>query len=156
MKTLDRLAAERSCQRLTYRYCRFADFGRASRLAEIFTDDGIFTTPEMTLSGREEIARAFDRRAALDDLRTIHLCTNLDIEVLDEQTARGWVYLCLFRRWREPGSSGPVPRTSPALVAAYEDTYAVQDGTWLIRSRIQHVAFVDPSDTGWIRPPWNG
>ena len=156
MQILDRIVAERNCERLTYRYCRYADFGEATRLAELFTEDGLFATPDMTLRGRDEIAHTFAQRESLIDLRTIHLCTNLDVEVVDEQTARGWVYLCPFRRWREPGSTAPVPSTSPALVAAYEDTYEVVDGKWLIRSRIQHVAFADLADTGWTQPRVNG
>jgi hypothetical protein len=152
MDDLERLVAQRECERLTHRYCRFADFGQASRLAELFTQDGVFALPEMVLTGRSEIARTFAEREALTDLRTVHLCTNLDVEVLDEQNAQGWVYLCLFRRWREPGSKAPVSTTAPALVAAYEDTYAWTDDRWLIRSRTQHVAFADPADTGWTRP----
>jgi hypothetical protein len=149
---LDLLVAERACERLTYRYCRFADFGEASRLGELFTEDGVFTTPEMTLRGRAEIAATFTQRERLADLTTIHLCTNVDIEVLDHDSARGWVYLCLFRRWRRPGSAQPVPRTAPALVASYEDRYSRVGGQWLIASRTQHVRFADPSDTGWTPP----
>jgi hypothetical protein len=152
MDELGRLLAERECERLTYRYCRFADFGQASRLAEVFTEDGVFDTPDMTLAGREAIARRFQRREALADLRTLHLCTNIDVEVADECSASGWVYLSLFRRWRDTGSTAPVPTTVPSLVAVYEDGYARVDGRWLIARRTQHALFADPSDTGWERP----
>jgi len=152
MDPLRALVIERDCTRLTYRYCRFADGGQASRLAEVFTEDGVFTTPDMTVRGRLEIARTFARREALTDLQTVHLCTNVDIEVIDETSARGWVNLCLFRRWREAGTEAPVPDTRPALVASYEDTYATEDGRWLIASRAQRLTFVDPEDTGWVRP----
>lgn len=152
MDALETLVAERDCARLTYRYCRFADQGEASRLAELFTEDGLFQTPGMTLRGRVEIGQTFAEREALTDLQTLHLCTNLDIEVLDDSTARGWVNLCLFRRWREAGSTGPVAVTAPSLVAAYDDTYARVEGRWLLASRVQRVVFADPADTGWVRP----
>ena len=152
MDALEALLAERECERLTYRYCRYADGGQASRLAELFTSDGVFSTPAMTLQGREEIARRFAEREALTDLRTMHLCTNLEVEVLDASAARGWVNLCLFRRWRDVGSSAPVPVTAPSLVASYEDAYARVDGRWLLASRTQRVEFADPADTGWTRP----
>jgi hypothetical protein len=151
MDDLERLVAQRDCERLTYRYCRLADFGQASRLAEVFTEDGVFATPDMTLRGREEIAGTFGQRESLTDLQTLHLCTNIDIEVHDASSASGWVYLCLFRRWRVPGRSAPVPITAPSLAAAYEDTYSRVDGRWLIASRSQHLLFADPSDTGWER-----
>ena len=152
MDALETLVAERDCTRLTYRYCRFADRGEASRLAELFTEDGLFQTPGMVLRGRAEIAHTFAQREALTDLQTLHLCTNIDIEVLDATTARGWVNLCLYRRWRDAGSSAPVALTTPSLVGSYDDAYARVDGRWLIVSRVQRVVFADPSDTGWDRP----
>ena len=152
MDDVERLVAERDCARLTHRYCRFADRGEASRLAELFTEDGLFRTPGMVLRGRAEIAHTFAEREALTDLQTLHLCTNIDVEVLDATTARGWVNLCLFRRWRDAGSTAPVPQTAPSLVASYDDRYARVDGRWLMASRVQRVVFADPADTGWERP----
>lgn len=152
MDRLEALVAERDCEKLTYRYCRFADGGEASRLAGLFTEDGVFATPDLELRGRPAIAETFARREALADLRTLHLCTNIDVELLSRSAARGWVNLCLFRRWREPGSPGPVPVTTPALVASYEDEYERVGGRWLFASRVQHVAFADPTDSGWTRP----
>jgi SnoaL-like protein len=151
MDRLETLLAERDCERLTYRYCRFADCGEASRLAELFTEDGVFSTPDMTLRGRLEIARTFAKREVLTDLQTLHLCTNIEVEVLDELFARGCVNLCLFRRWRDAGTTAPVPVTTPSLVAAYEDTYERVDGRWLLATRNQRVVFADPADTGWTR-----
>jgi hypothetical protein len=152
MDRLETLLAERDCERLTYRFCRFADCGEASRLAELFTDDGVFATPDMTVSGRLEIARTFAQREALADLQTLHLCTNIVVDVVDEAFALGWVNVCLFRRWRDADSVAPVPVTAPSLVAAYEDTYARVGGCWLLATRTQRVVFADPTDTGWVRP----
>lgn len=152
MNEVERLAAERDCVRLTHRYCRFADFGQASRLAELFTEDGVFSLPGRILTGRSQIARTFTEREALTDLRTAHLCTNIDVEVRSPESAHGWVYLCLFRRWREAGSEEPALSSVPALVAAYEDEYSKGHQGWLIRSRTQHVLFEDPDDPGWTRP----
>lgn len=152
MDDVTRLVAQRDCERITYRYCRFADFGQASRLAGLFTADGVLSLPGMLLSGREEIARTFAQREALTDLITAHLCTNIDVEVIDGQSAHGWVYLCLYRRWRAAASTAPAVSSAPAVVAAYEDVYAMESGHWLIRSRTQHVLFADPEDPGWTRP----
>jgi large subunit ribosomal protein L3 len=40
MDLLERIAAERDCARLTYRYCEAVDLGHASRLADVFAADG--------------------------------------------------------------------------------------------------------------------
>jgi hypothetical protein len=150
---VERLLAIKDCERLTYQYCRFADLGEAGRLGEVFTEDGLFETPGMSLRGRSEISRTFAHRAALTGLQTLHLCTNIDIQVLYDFTARRWVYLCLFRRWRATDSAEPVPITTPSLVAVYEDQYALANSRWLIESRVQHAVFADPDDTGWTPPP---
>lgn len=153
MDDVEQLLAIRDCERLTYQYCRYADLGEAERLAEVFTEEGLFKTPGMTLRGRAEISRTFAQRAALKQLQTLHLCTNIDVQVLDDSTARGWVYLCLFRRWRTTEAIDPVPVTAPSLVAVYEDEYSRVKADWLIASRIQNVLFADPSDSGWEPPP---
>ena len=152
MDPLETLLAERACERLTYRYCRYADGGQASRLGELFTPDGVFSIPGMTLRGRAEISARFAGRESLVDLRTVHLCTNIDIEVTGPSSARGWVNLCLFRRWQRAGDAGPLPVTVPSLVASYEDLYERVGEQWLIARRTQHAVFADPGDTGWERP----
>lgn len=149
MDDVQQLVAIKNCERLTYQYCRFADLGEAERLGEVFTEDGLFEVPGMTLRGRAQISRTFAQRAALKDLQTLHLCTNIDVQVLDDSTARGRVYLCLFRRWRSANSPDPVPTTIPSLVAVYEDLYARRGAQWLIESRVQQALFADPTDTGW-------
>lgn len=151
MDDLAGLLAERDCERLTHRWCRYADTGAADRLGELFTENGVFEAPGMVLRGRGEIRAAFARRAAMTDLRSLHVAVVLDVEV-DGDDGHGRVHLCLFRRWRESGEGGPVPTTVPALVAAYDDVYRRTAEGWRIARRVQDVVFVDPDETGWVRP----
>jgi hypothetical protein len=149
MDLLERIAAERECERLTYRYCEAVDLGHASRLADVFAEDGEFAAGGLHLVGREEIRRVFTEREQVRELRTRHLCTNLHVEVVDEVTATGVVYLTLFRRRGSADWSVPVPTTVPALVGSYHDDYVRTGDGWRIASRRQQVVFVDPSDAGW-------
>lgn len=142
------LLAERACERLTHQYCRFVDEGNHSRLADLFTEDGSFDLRAMRLEGRDQIRRVFTEREAVRELRTLHVCTNILIDVGTPTQASGVVYLSLYRRRGPVDWTIPVPSTLPALVGTYHDTYARVDGSWLIRSRVQRVPFMDPSD-GW-------
>jgi SnoaL-like domain len=40
MDELERLLAERACERLIIEYCRRVDFGNARLIADLFTEDG--------------------------------------------------------------------------------------------------------------------
>jgi ketosteroid isomerase-like protein len=149
MDLLERIAAERECERLTYRYCEAVDLGHASRLADVFAADGVFEAGGLHLVGRKEIRRVFTDRERVRELRTRHVCTNLHIEVLNEATATGVVYLTLFRRRGSVDWSVPIPTTAPALIGSYHDRYVRTADGWRIAARHQQVVFVDPSDTGW-------
>jgi hypothetical protein len=149
MDLMERIAAERECERLTYRYCEAVDLGHASRLADVFAADGVFDAGGLYLVGREEIRRVFTEREQVRELRTRHVCTNVHIDVLDQATATGVVYLTLFRRRGSEDWSVPVPSTSPALVGSYHDDYVRGGEGWRIARRRQEVVFVDPSDAGW-------
>lgn len=149
MDDIERLVAERTCERLTYRYCQVVDFGHASRLADLFTEDGVFDNRDLRLTSREQIRRVFSEREHVRELRTRHVCTNILVDVLGPTEATGVVYLCLFRRRGPVDWSIPVASTLPVLVGSYHDEYARVDGTWLISSRVQQAPFVDPDDAGW-------
>ena len=149
MNLLERIATERDCERLTYRYCEAVDLGHASRLADVFAEDGVFDAGGLYLVGREEIRRVFIEREQVRELRTRHVCTNVHVDVLDTVSATRVVYLTLYRRRGAEDWSVPVPTTSPALVGSYHDRYVRTGEGWRIARRQQDVVFVDPSDVGW-------
>ena len=149
MDLLERIAAERECARLTYRYCEAVDLGHASQLADVFAEDGVFEAGGLHLVGREEIRRVFTEREQVRELRTRHVCTNLHVEVLDAASATGVVYLTLYRRRGSEDWSVTVPNTAPSLVGSYHDRYARTSDGWLITHRRQQVVFTDPADAGW-------
>jgi hypothetical protein len=149
VELLDRIAAERECERLTYRYCEAVDFGHASRLADVFAEEGIFDNGDLRLVGREQIRRVFTEREQVRELRTRHVCTNIHVEVTEPAAATGVVYLALYRRRGPEDSSVPVPETSPAVVGSYHDAYVRTGEGWRIAARRLDAAFADPSAAGW-------
>ena len=47
-----RLQIERECQRLVTAYCHYVDHGEAERIADLFREDGVWASVEVTRSSR--------------------------------------------------------------------------------------------------------
>jgi ketosteroid isomerase-like protein len=62
MDPVGRLLAERACERLITDYTRFVDFGEASRIADLFTADGIWEADGVQMVGRDAIRAGFSAR----------------------------------------------------------------------------------------------
>jgi uncharacterized protein (TIGR02246 family) len=143
MDDLQRLLIERACSRLVTQYCHFVDHGEASRIADLFTVDGVWTSPENTMDGREAIARGFMNRERNTARMSRHVCNNLLVEVIDENTAAGVVYLTLYRHDGEAGRKVS-PVGPPAMVGEYRDRFANTADGWRFSRREIALSFVEP------------
>jgi len=137
---LQRLEIERPCERLVARYCHFVDHGEAARVAELFADDGVWASPENTMSGRAAILAGFQRRQALGGRMSRHVCCNLLLDVEDADHASGIVYLTLYRHDGEPGR-GVSPLAGPSLVGEYRDAFVRTADGWRFARREIVISF---------------
>lgn len=135
-----RAGAERACERLVVAYSHLIDGGEAARVGELFTEDGVWESAEVTMTGRDQITAGFSRRQANAGRRSRHVCTNLAIDVLSDTAASG---RCYFTLWRADDVAGPVAFVSGAeMVGDYSDTFVLTDAGWRIRHRVATAAFV--------------
>jgi hypothetical protein len=141
MDDLNRLLIERACERLVTQYCHFVDHGEAERISELFTGDGVWSSPENTMTGRDAIRAGFAARQKNTKRMSRHVCSNLLIDVEDETTARGVVYLTLYRHDGEPGRRTS-PSAVPAIVGEYRDTFVKTAEGWRFQRRDTVVSFV--------------
>lgn len=140
MDPSERYAIERECERLVVSYTHLVDFGEAERQAELFTADGIWEAGPGVFRGQEELRRVFGARQR-NTLRTSrHVCTNLLIEVIDEKSATGVVYLTLYRHDGDT-AGGPAPLDGPFAVGQYRDRFVRTDRGWRFAHRTLEVAF---------------
>ena len=126
MEASERLQIERDCGRLVTLYCHYVDHGEAERIADLFSKDGAWRSPEVTMDGQDEVRRGFARRERNRARMSRHVCNNLLIDVIDADHAEGCVYLTLYRHDGKEGRrisplEGPAgslpssgPRSSPA------------------------------------------
>lgn len=134
---------ERDCVRLVLRSLRAFDERDWSAYAELFTEDGVFiraNAPNEPLVGREALRRALEERPA--SRLTRHLCTNLEIDILDAEHARGFCYLLLYAGdASQPETTGSRPADRVQRVGEYRDVFVRTPAGWRIGRREGRLIF---------------
>ena len=140
-------AIQADCEALCIAYARAIDFRDYDHFVSLFTDDAVLDLGR-PLRGREEIHDAVSARP--DALQSRHVITNVFVDVVDEDHARGIAYLTLYRHLADKPSiagagSEPAAATHPAAVGHYQDRFARTSGGWRFKARTLHLAFRDPA-----------
>jgi SnoaL-like domain len=145
-KSLGEAAAariERVCSRLVLRSIRAFDERDWTGYAQLFTPDGAFiraNAPDAPLVGRDAIRETLSARPATRLTR--HLCTNIEIDVLDERNARGLCYLLLYAGdASEPESVAGRQADGVHRVGEYRDTFVQTGEGWCISRREGRLVF---------------
>lgn len=134
---------ERACTALSIAYARAVDFRDYDEFVNLFAPNGTLDVG-LPMEGREAIRASLSARP--DELRSRHVITNVFVDVLDVNSARGISYLTLYRHHGpESAAHGPAPLCGPAAVGHYEDRFVRTDEGWRFQSRRLHLAFRDPA-----------
>ena len=133
MTELERMLAERACERLCLDYAFHADKGDMATLAKLFTEDGELVLPQGTSRGHAEIGRAPPPNPRLV-MR--HVNTNLRIEVDGPDSAKGTAYIALYAALRD-GETGAAKAklVAPRMIGAYVDTFVRTPDGWRFKQR---------------------
>ena len=147
MDAIEQMAIERECERLVTLYCHVIDHGEASRVAELFTEDGSWRAPGVVHQGIDEIRNAFATREAARERMSRHVCNNLRVDVVDEDNATGIVYLTLYRHDGD-ATRRISPLDGPEMVGEYRDRFVRTPQGWRIAERSTHVSFLRDAKDG--------
>ena len=149
LEQLDRLLAERACERLIIDFVRRLDLGEPGSVAELFTPDGVWEWPagERRVAGREALRHYFGTRPA--DRLSRRLMTNILVTVTAPDTANAISYLTTYRV--DGYAGGMLPPRLPVNVGHYEDTFRKAGGDWLLARRVTFLPF--GSETERLPPP---
>ena len=143
MDDIQRMLIERECERLINQYCLFVDFGEASRIAELLTEDGQWINESIKMEGRGGIQKWFSKREGVTRRTSRHLCTNVLITVEDEDRATGICYLINYRHDSRTGEAEvPAPSDAPKFVGEYRDTFVRTPEGWRFQTRYCDVTFL--------------
>ena len=96
MTPADEFGIHNQCERLVYKFLQVLE-GDQAKVADLFAEDG----RAFELVGREKIREHFAGIAAVDDNVNVNLCTNLLIDVDDEDHARATNYVTHYVADRE-------------------------------------------------------
>lgn len=141
MEDQDRLLIERACERLVTTYCHYVDHGEASRIADLFTAEGVWKGPGVRMEGRGQLLKGFGAREAQAERMSLHVCHNFLCDVVDADHAEGVVYLTLYRHDGDPERKVS-PLVGPAMVGEYRDRFVRTPGGWRIAERETRVSFL--------------
>ncbi|MFI7286014.1 nuclear transport factor 2 family protein [Streptomyces anulatus] len=141
---LDRLIAERACERLVVEFVRTLDLGEPGDVAELFTPDGVWEWAggDRRIEGRDALRAYFGGRPA--DRLSRRLCTNILVTLTSATSASASTYFTTYRVDGHPGSMLP-PRL-PVQVGRYEDTFRKVEGRWLLAERATFLDFGGPTE----------
>lgn len=143
MDPMERLLAERACERLILDFVHRLDLGEPSSVAELFTADGVWRWPHdgRLVRGRDALRTYFGSRPA--DRLSRRMMSNVLVTVTSPDTAGAISY---FTTYRVDGyEGGVVPAGPPVQIGHYEDTFRRADGTWLLAERTLHLPFGGPT-----------
>jgi uncharacterized protein (TIGR02246 family) len=144
LSAVDRLLAERACERLVNQYARHVDDGKASAVADLFTADGTWLGADGAgMHSRDEIRDVFARREALVRRQSRHVITNVVVDVVSPMEATAVAYLINYRHDSSSGrAEHPAPMDHPKFVGEYHLSFRVVDGEWKIASLRFDLAFL--------------
>lgn len=127
---------ERACERIVYAYSRALDLGDMSAAADFFAADGSMArpmTPSVVVQGREAIRAALLTRPKT--LLTRHLATNVMIDVVSSDEARGLSYLTMISTTPPVGVEPPFVSAGPLYFGEFADRFVRENGEWKILER---------------------
>ena len=146
---LTRLLDERACERLVIDYTHLVDFGEAARIADLFTEDGVWEAEGVRMEGRDAIRAGFGARQGVTRRTSRHVCTNLAITLAGPDDATGVSYLVNYRHDSASGVAElPAPAGLPKFVGEYFDRFVRTPDGWRIAHRRCTLAFVRARGAG--------
>jgi len=137
MKDKKRLRIEAECAKLPLLFARYADNGDHEALAALFTEDCTFARPfqpDLPFFGRDKVQAIFRDRPPI---LVRHVVTNVLVEVISENEARGTNYLAMLS---SHASTVPPQEAGGLYVGGFEDHYVKTGDGWKFMSRYGQVA----------------
>ncbi|WP_461035808.1 nuclear transport factor 2 family protein [Streptomyces mayteni] len=149
LSPIDRLLAERACERLILELVHRLDLGEPGSVAELFAPDGVWEWPAdgRRFAGRDALRDYFAGRPA--DRLSRRMSTNLLVTVDSPTTARATSYFATYRVDGYHG--GLLPPRAPTNMGHYTDTFRRLDGEWLLAHRTLTLTFGGPTER--LAPP---
>jgi ketosteroid isomerase-like protein len=121
------------------------DHDQVDDLADLFTEDAVYTHGERRSEGRTAIRALFATRSAAGVRTSRHMSSGLRLHIDSDSTARG-TSVCMTFAYDGPP---PITPATPYLVADFNDAYRLcADGRWRIAVRNIRRIFAAAGNSG--------
>ena len=124
---------ERACERLIVDFASAVDERDYAATVDVFTEDADFIRPDSSVKGKKQISELLNARP--ETLHTLHVCSNVQIDVVNETQAKGRCYFTFYSFNGPIPDSGLLPVTGPDKVGIYDDEFSLTADGWKISSR---------------------
>jgi len=135
LSSVDDLLLENDCRRLGVLYSHYVDLNQADKVADLFTETGVFSMGELEVVGRKAIRELFMIIQSKKDFISKHLLSNASIVRKSKTLAEGRSYVAVYNYPKKLGSGDQELHTKPVASAQYEDQYALSKNGCLIEHR---------------------
>jgi ketosteroid isomerase-like protein len=142
---LERITIRQALEDLNAAFTHHLDHDEIDALADLFTEDALYTHGERRSEGRAAIEQLFRNRIAAGPRTSRHFYSGLKLCLESRNRAAGTSVCMVFARAGEP----PLTPAIPILVADFQDVYVrCADGRWRFAERHIRRIFADPESGG--------
>ena len=135
MDELQRLLAERACEKLQVEYAMTADCGDASGFTALFAEDASIHIPEYPpFTGHEAIHASLVALAATG-VTMRHVVTNQHVTATGSESATGRCYLIVYDNSAQADESGLRAVRPPSTIGEYRDRFVRTPAGWKFGER---------------------
>lgn len=143
MERIERIAIEADCTRLYNEFNWHVDaFDYDSALA-LFVPDCTFTRIDAVFEGIEGVRAVLECRDR--DRTTLHVCTNVVIDVIDSDTAEGKAYVMVFGHRGPLSDTGEADLDVPDSIVRFGAGFRRTDAGWRFSSLQLGLLFRKPA-----------
>ncbi len=139
MDDMRQLLDQRACEALITRYTHLVDFGPGAEVADLFTEDGVWTTGDEIHEGRSALTAFFGRDRG--HAKSRHVSSNMAVNQTGDDSAEGLSYFTLYRYDQEKPRV-PDLDDQPVILGQYRDRFVRTGDGWRIARREAEVGFV--------------
>lgn len=152
MIPIERLMAERECEKLQVAYALMADRGDAKGFTALFAENGSIHIPEYpAFTGHTAIHDSLVALAA-SGVTMRHLITNQHVTATGPDTAEGGCYLIVYNDPGAPDGNGVCEVRPPTTIGEYADRFVRTDSGWRFQERQLTRVFRPPALAAEARP----
>ena len=124
------------CESVILKFALLNDSRQYEALSKLFAADGVFLrplSPDTPIRGRDAITADLSRKPP--EMRSVHVCTNMLVDVIDSRSAKASSYFTVYLQHEGAAGNAVVRFNGTIYVGCYEDTFVLENGAWLIERR---------------------